>query len=78
LKKLIAAGRIDSSETVVLLLTGHTLKDSEYTIQYHRGDLLREEELTALRTEIDVTRRNPLELDADHDQVLRALDRVAQ
>src|SRR5271155_2433126 len=78
LKKLVAAGKIDPSETVVLLLTGHTLKDSDYTIQYHRGDLLREDELTTLRAEIDVTRRNTVELDADADQVLRALDQVAQ
>jgi threonine synthase len=76
LKKFVAAGKIDSSETVVLLLTGHTLKDSEYTIQYHRGDLLRDEELTGLRAEIDATRRNPVELDADPDQVLRTLEQV--
>ena len=78
LKKLIAAGKIDSSETVVLLLTGHTLKDSEYTIEFHRGDLLRDEELTTLRSEIDATRRNPVELDADPDQVLRILEQVAR
>ncbi|HZD47898.1 MAG TPA: pyridoxal-phosphate dependent enzyme, partial [Silvibacterium sp.] len=77
LKKFIAAGKIESSETVVLLLTGHTLKDSDYTIHYHRGDLLRDDELTTLRMEIDATRRNPIELDADPDQVLRALDQVA-
>jgi len=62
----------------VLLLTGHTLKDSDYTIQYHRGDLLHDDELTQLRAEIDMTRRNPVELDADPDQVLSALDQVAQ
>ena len=78
LKKFVAAGKIDPSETVVLLLTGHTLKDSDYTIQYHRGDLLRDDELTALRAEIDATRRNPVELDAEPDQVLRELERVAQ
>lgn len=78
LKKFVAAGKIDASETVVLLLTGHTLKDSDYTIQYHRGDLLRDDELTTLRAEIDITRRNTVELDADADQVLRALERVAQ
>jgi threonine synthase len=78
LKKLLAAGKIDPSESVVLLLTGHTLKDSDYTIHYHRGDLLREEELTALRPEIEITRRNTVELDADADQVLRALDKAVQ
>ena len=78
LKKFVAARKIDASETVVLLLTGHTLKDSDYTIQYHRGDLLRDDELPTLRAEIDVTRRNTVELNADADQVLRALERVAQ
>ena len=77
LKKLVAAGRVDPSETVVLLLTGHTLKDSDYTIHYHRGDLLRDDELGPLRAEIEATRRNPVELDPDPDQVLRALDQVS-
>ena len=77
LKKFVAEGRIDSSESVVLLLTGHTLKDSEYTIHYHRGDLLREDELAPIRAKFEATRRNPIELDADADQVLRALDQVA-
>ena len=78
LKKLVAAGKIDPAETIVLLLTGHTLKDSDYTIQYHRGDLLRDDELTTFCAEIEATRRNTVELDADVDQVLRALERVAQ
>jgi threonine synthase len=77
LMKFVAAGKIDSSETVVLLLTGHTLKDSDYTIHYHRGDLLRKDELGLLGAEIEATRRNPVELEADPDQVLRALDRVS-
>jgi threonine synthase len=78
LKKLLAAGKIDPSESVVLLLTGHTLKDSDYTIHYHRGDLLSDDELAALRPEIEITRRNTIELDADPDQVLRALDKAVQ
>lgn len=78
LKKLMAAGKISLSESVVLLLTGHTLKDSDYTIQYHRGELLREEEIVPLRDEIQFSRRNTIELDADADEVLRALERAAQ
>ncbi|MBV8115616.1 MAG: threonine synthase [Silvibacterium sp.] len=77
LKKFVAAGKIYPSERVVLLLTGHTLKDSDYTIHYHRGDLLREDELGLLGAEIEATRRNPVELEADPEQVLRALDRVS-
>jgi threonine synthase len=78
LKKLMAAGKISVSETVVLLLTGHTLKDSDYTIQYHRGTLLRDEEIASLRGEIEFTRRNTIELEADADAVLHALERAAQ
>ena len=40
LKKLVRQGKIHRGESVVLLLTGHTLKDSEYTIDFHRGKLL--------------------------------------
>src|SRR6195952_5144705 len=36
LKKLMAQGRVQSGERVVLLLTGHTLKDPEYTIDFHK------------------------------------------
>ena len=78
LKKLMAAGKINVSDSVVLLLTGHTLKDSDYTIQYHRGTLLRDEEIGPLREEIEFTRRNTIELDANPDEVLRALEGAAQ
>jgi len=78
LKKLIAAGKIDVSESVVLILTGHTLKDSDYTIQYHRGTLLREEEIGPYQQEIEFSRRNTIELEADSDAVLRALERAAE
>jgi threonine synthase len=74
LKKLKAAGRIDPEATVVLFLTGHTLKDSDFTIQYHRGELLQEEEEKPLREAIEGTRRDSVLLDAHEDAVLRAMD----
>jgi threonine synthase len=77
LKKLVQQGKVQSGERVVLLLTGHTLKDSDYTIAYHRGDLLQPEEIGELRPEIEVTRRNAVELDASVDLVLRELERAA-
>jgi threonine synthase len=77
LKKLVQQGKVQSGERVVLLLTGHTLKDSDYTIAYHRGDLLKPEEIGELRPEIEVTRRNAVELDASVDLVLRELERAA-
>jgi threonine synthase len=39
IKKLVAAGQIGSSDDVVAVLTGHALKDPDYTIHYHEGTL---------------------------------------
>ena len=81
LKKLVADGRVGPEETAVLLLTGHTLKDSEYTIQFHRGELLTDAEMegasAAERTEFARLQREPLVLEADADVVLRALEKEA-
>jgi threonine synthase len=81
LKKLVADGRVGAEETAVLLLTGHTLKDSEYTIQFHRGDLLTREEMAgaseAERAAMKRLQHEPLALDADADAVLRAIEREA-
>jgi len=78
LKKLVTNGRVGREETAVLLLTGHTLKDSEYTIQYHRGDLLTAAEMAgASEAELArhaALRHEPVVLDAQADAVLRMLD----
>jgi threonine synthase len=39
LKKLTAQGLIRADEEVVCVLTGHVLKDADYVINYHRGEL---------------------------------------
>jgi threonine synthase len=39
IKKLVAAGKIRHEEDVVAVLTGHILKDPDYTGNYHRGTL---------------------------------------
>jgi threonine synthase len=78
LKKLVRQGRVAREESVVLVLTGHTLKDSDYTIQYHRGKLLNEDETAGLGAEIEATRRNTIELEASADHVLRELERAGQ
>jgi threonine synthase len=81
LKKLVGDGRVGPEETAVLLLTGHTLKDSEYTIQFHRGELLEDEEMAGAsegeRAEFARLQRDPLVLEADVDVVLRALEKEA-
>jgi threonine synthase len=78
LKKLVADGRVQREERVVLVLTGHVLKDADYTIQFHRGELLTEQESASLspheREDALRLRRPPIVLDADRDTVLRALE----
>ena len=39
LKKLLRQGFVRANQSVVLVLTGHPLKDPDYTLRFHRGDL---------------------------------------
>ena len=73
LKKLRANGSIGSGETVVLVLTGHTLKDADYTIDFHRGTLLTEDEAKGLETQIGALQRNAITVDATPEAVLATL-----
>jgi len=73
LKKLRADGKIGSGETVVLVLTGHTLKDADYTIDFHKGTLLKEDETAGLESEIAALQRNAIAVDATPAAVLAAL-----
>jgi threonine synthase len=78
LKKLVKQGRVSAGERVVLILTGHTLKDSQYTIAYHRGELLTPAEIAGAteseRARHDQLRKPPIVLEADEAVVLRALE----
>jgi threonine synthase len=73
LKKLRAEGKIGASERVVLVLTGHTLKDADYTIDFHRGSLLKDEESVGWEAEIKALQRNAQVVDATPAAVLAAL-----
>lgn len=78
LKKLVAQGLVQREETVVLVLTGHTLKDSEYTIDFHRGALLTQGEIAAMtpaeREAMGSLLKPPVMLDSTADAVLRQMD----
>ena len=39
IRKMVAEGRMQANEDVVAILTGHVLKDPEYTVRYHEGSL---------------------------------------
>jgi threonine synthase len=78
LKKLVAQGKITREERVVLVLTGHTLKDSAYTIDYHRGELFNEAENAQISPADQALhaalRKPPIVLEPDSDIVLRELE----
>jgi len=74
LKKLRSRGFVKLGEAVVLVLTGHLLKDPDFTIKFHRGDLFdgTPYEKDAARTHR--LQRAPIVLDADLDRVIATLD----
>jgi len=74
LKKLRAHGFVKPGEIVVLTLTGHLLKDPDFTINFHRGDLFAGApgEIEFARTKL--LQRAPIVLDANLRAVIGALD----
>ena len=58
---------------MVLVLTGHTLKDADYTIDFHRGTLLKEDETAGLQKTVEGLRRNAVQMEATAAAVLAAL-----
>jgi len=73
LKKLRAKSLIGSSDVIVLVLTGHTLKDADYTIDFHRDTLLNEEEKAGVEQLIEPLRRNAVSVEATASAVLNAM-----
>jgi threonine synthase len=70
LKKLVQQGFVKPTETVVLILTGNLLKDPEFTLKFHRGELFSE----GADAKILVSRRHAaIVLDPSADAVIRAL-----
>jgi threonine synthase len=78
LKKLRAKGVVAPGDTVVLVLTGHTLKDADYTIDFHRGTLLNTDEAAGHEKQIEALRRNARTVEATPAAVLAALKEMGQ
>lgn len=72
LKKLMKNGFVKTNESVVLVLTGHLLKDSEFTLKFHRGDLFTAVPESAAR-ELNIHQRAPLILEPIVDAVIELL-----
>jgi threonine synthase len=76
LKKLIQQGFVKQDETVVLVLTGNLLKDPDFTIDFHRGDMFKGGAGAGISPEVDALRHPPLVLDATLDAVIRTLEQA--
>jgi threonine synthase len=74
LKKLVKSGFVRSSESVVLVLTGHLLKDPDFTLKFHRGDLFEGTRYEKESAALAPRQRAPIILDATVDAVLRTLE----
>ncbi|MGA9042195.1 MAG: threonine synthase [Terriglobales bacterium] len=76
LKKLVKQGFVKPQETIVLVLTGHLLKDPDFTLKFHRGDLFagtaHEKESAVLLSQ----QRAPLVLEPTADAVVRVLEKA--
>jgi threonine synthase len=76
LKKLVRQGFVKPGETIVLILTGHGLKDPEFTLKFHRGDLFAGTEYETQAAGLAQQRRPPVVLDASVDAVLRVVEQA--
>jgi threonine synthase len=73
LKKLVKEGFVKPNESVVLILTGHLLKDSEFTLKFHRGDLFAESAEKPEGRDLKKNQRAPLILEPSVDAVVDLL-----
>jgi threonine synthase len=83
LKKLRRSGFAKAGESVVLILTGHLLKDPDFTIKFHRGDLFSDTAVAGKpgRDEAEQAKRlqrAPVVLDANLGAVIAALDAASR
>jgi threonine synthase len=76
LKTLLQQGFIKKEETVVLVLTGNLLKDPDFTMDFHRGDLFKGTPQDRDSASLTLLRRPPVVLDATLDAVLQTLERA--
>jgi threonine synthase len=76
LKKLLRQGFVKPEETVVLVLTGSLLKDPDFTMEFHRGDLFQGAEHEQESAKLNPFRHPPVVLDATLDAVIKTLEQA--
>jgi len=76
LKKLLRQGFVQPEETVVLVLTGNLLKDPDFTMEFHRGDLFQGTAQEGESATLNPFRHPPVVLDATLDAVITTLEQA--
>ncbi len=76
LKKLLRQGFVAPEESVVLILTGNLLKDPDFTMGFHRGDLFKGTVDESASVALNPLRRPPIVMDATLDSVIRTLEQA--
>jgi threonine synthase len=74
LKKLLQQGFVKPDESVVLVLTGNLLKDPDFTMGFHRGDLFQGTADEREGTRLNPFRHPPIVLDATLDAIIKTLE----
>src|SRR5579863_7263198 len=78
LKKLLQQGFVKPDESVVLVLTGNLLKDPDFTMEFHRGDLFKDTLDDRNSSSLKMLRHPPVVLDATLDAVIQTLERAEE
>lgn len=77
LKKLLKQGFVRANQTVILILTGHLLKDPEFTLKFHRGDLFSGSAHEKEARSLSEQQRGPVVLEASADAVIRTVEKFS-
>ncbi|MFZ0295907.1 MAG: threonine synthase [Candidatus Sulfotelmatobacter sp.] len=76
LKKFLKQGFVKPEETVILVLTGNLLKDPDFTMEFHRGELFPGAANRPAGAALNSLRHPPVVLDANLDAILQTLERA--
>lgn len=82
-RNLVARGVVKKTDTVVCILTGHLLKDPDYTVEFHRNELfLDADRKTTIRGKQRIKTRGlsnrPVKLPANADKIMSYIEKWAR
>ena len=70
LRKLVEQGFVKGNESIVLVLTGHVLKDADFTLKFHRGDLFEGTPYASDQEVLNTYQRSPVVLEPNVEAVI--------